>query len=774
MKVNRDGEDADDLDSSGQAAFLQTAQKKGYLTSVQITGLHNSLPAGFTWNNIKMFTVLTGLNGVGKSQLILAILQGFENLLLRQHFPIEIAFTNIEIPHVCALYSENKAIRNNLLEDSEKKYDETLNNISQDFAKYILDKLKPQQYMMLFPQHEVLYQEFHVSDLFPVPGQNNYQFELESKFKKFLQSKLGLHANIVGDLTKLTASLLVDFNFTIHDINLYLEKYHFKYRLDPRTIEKAGPTPRMSFTNPVPNQPQIDFGWLSPGETLKLHTILWIMYTEKVHKQHKPTLLLLDEPDAHLEPSLSKEYFDVLMNFVIGRLGFQVIMTTHRPTSLCLLPLEVINTLERRDDGILLVRPNKTRREAIETLTSGFVNINEKFRIVFVEADDDARFYTAIQDQLIRTNLLPKLYQVVYKSFGKERPDGKDDNSSCDIVQRLVNSMTLSNHDSSLIDFIFGIIDNDSKDEQRNPDENSPNLLIPKRYAIENYLLDPINLFYYLKKIRCSAPKFVEIVAKIGVVPETISDLLLDILTREQLLQRIIDAISFVIKEKIDSIFTVYEQSLSESDKNLKVRLTTLVQKERFLELNRDNLFVSDKIEYVGNIFLNIPAIWTKLRGKNLKHLLVCALEIEKGPKLQMSTLISSLTQNEGKILIPMDLFEIIQQLHENISQKALEKLHEPIDRAKHEKMKSTVSGLQAQNKALIAKQAKKDAASEKSEKSTTPYKASNEPQENFNNTSWFSFFRHHAPGFVAGIVISAAGAYIYKSLSDGGEVSKP
>ena len=51
--------------------------------------------------------------------------------------------------------------------------------------------------------------------------------------------------------------------------------------------------------------------------------------------------------------------------------------------------------------------------------------------------------------------------------------------------------------------------------------------------------------------------------------------------------------------------------------------------------------------------------------------------------------------------------------------QNKIKKIHKPIERKEHEKLKSTASGLQAENKALKARLAKKDPTSDSSEKST-------------------------------------------------------
>lgn len=43
--------------------------------NLKVTDIYKSIPSGFTWNNIPPFSIITGVNGAGKTQL-LEILKG--------------------------------------------------------------------------------------------------------------------------------------------------------------------------------------------------------------------------------------------------------------------------------------------------------------------------------------------------------------------------------------------------------------------------------------------------------------------------------------------------------------------------------------------------------------------------------------------------------------------------------------------------------------------------------------------------------------------------
>jgi ABC-type ATPase involved in cell division len=75
---------------------------------------------------------------------------------------------------------------------------------------------------------------------------------------------------------------------------------------------------------------------LSSGEKVLLQLVLWLYTAGKVG--HFPKLLLLDEPDAHLHPSMTTQFLDVISEVLVNRYGVRVIMTTHSPSTVALAP----------------------------------------------------------------------------------------------------------------------------------------------------------------------------------------------------------------------------------------------------------------------------------------------------------------------------------------------------------------------------------------------------------------------------------------------------
>jgi hypothetical protein len=189
----------------------------------------------------------------------------------------------------------------------------------------------------------------------------------------------------------------------------------------------------------------------------------------------KPDLLLLDEPDAGLHPSMSKMMVDVLNKNIVLDNKIPTVISTHSPTTII------------ASDGISIYQmirgnniPTKiATQQAVELLSSDipFLKIsNDKRRQVFVESKYDVNYYELLTNIYSRIEQLPSepIYLPARTSIG----------SNCTDVIDIVNNLSGNGNEQ-----VYGIIDwdttNTSKDKVIVIGEN-------ERYAIENYLLDPL------------------------------------------------------------------------------------------------------------------------------------------------------------------------------------------------------------------------------------------------------------------------------------------
>lgn len=222
---------------------------------------------------------------------------------------------------------------------------------------------------------------------------------------------------------------------------------------------------------------EVPFDGLSSGEKVIMSTVLWQYSAQITDKHHK--LLLLDEPDAHLHPSLTRRFLEVVQKVFVEERGVRVIMTTHSPSTVSLVPKESLFEMKRTGERI---RPVESKDRVIATLTEGFVTVQDATRIVLVEGKDDPPFYGMVWDLLTRPDGISdpgplQPFPALAFIHGK----------GVDTVQALLPQM----RDRELQNF-HGIIDNDFGNT---PAEGVHAL---ERHSIENYLFDPINVWLLL------------------------------------------------------------------------------------------------------------------------------------------------------------------------------------------------------------------------------------------------------------------------------------
>lgn len=225
---------------------------------------------------------------------------------------------------------------------------------------------------------------------------------------------------------------------------------------------------------------------LSSGEKVLMSLALAIYNSQEGGA--RPELLLLDEPDAPLHPQYSRLLIETVVETIVERAGVKVVMTTHSPATVAIAPDNSIYEISREAKVPTMV--SNSRAVSILTQGIGFLRVSyEKRRQVFVESKYDVFYFEKIFDALVRK------YMYSYQPIFMEPHSGK---TNCSDVINIVDRLRQSGND-----LVWGIVDfdgvNQSKDRLLVLGEN-------KRYAIENYLLDP--LYIVLSLIRFRKAKF--------------------------------------------------------------------------------------------------------------------------------------------------------------------------------------------------------------------------------------------------------------------------
>ena len=214
---------------------------------------------------------------------------------------------------------------------------------------------------------------------------------------------------------------------------------------------------------------------LSSGEKV-IFSLFVAMYTTH-SSEYLPNVILFDEPDAYLHPSLCSTMLEVIQKVFIKEHNIKVIMTTHNPTTVAMVPEP---SLYKIQDGQM---KKCTKKDAILALTAGLNTISvyyENVKQIFVEADNDNYFLTQIFHHAMSQGKLLSDVTLRFVNVGNDKSGG------CDIVKKVVNDLSVANNKT-----VYGIIDWDGKNGGSDRIKVLGNM---RRYAIDNYLIDPLAL----------------------------------------------------------------------------------------------------------------------------------------------------------------------------------------------------------------------------------------------------------------------------------------
>jgi hypothetical protein len=227
---------------------------------------------------------------------------------------------------------------------------------------------------------------------------------------------------------------------------------------------------------------RIDFGSLSSGEKILMSLAICVYNSSDVKiLPILPKLMLFDEIDATLHPSMAKGVLETITATLLERLSVGVIMTTHSASTVAIAPEESIHVMISGSEG--LAKTSKSR--ALNILTEGVPTLSISFdgrRQVFVEGRADAEVFSTIF-RLLRSRLDSER-SLEFLATGTRSSNGSDVNTGISIVKSLVKSLADSGNRS-----VLGLIDHDGKNQ------GSDRIFIlgnGERDGAENFVFDPL------------------------------------------------------------------------------------------------------------------------------------------------------------------------------------------------------------------------------------------------------------------------------------------
>jgi len=438
------------------------------------------------------FCVLTGKNGSGKSHLFEAMTNRKTTVITIDEKPVNtvqyIPFNGLN-PNVGAdcnyrnLLDEQKNLWNSI-----RSYLENHRGVTpteQDFQREIVHN-----YGLFLPRAKELYKrvegdlqaitEEMVNEFFTIRPQDEHSF-----FSSQFASIFKLYAN------RIEKNVYNAFRNKEHGLNLPVlteEEFEKKYGPKPWVLINemmAGAGLSYRVNNPEGQERDDDFHLqlsdvdrnievqvkdLSTGERVLMSLALAIYNTNE--NSMRPDILLLDEPDAALHPEFSKVLLKSINESIVKKAGVKVVISTHSPTTVALSEESWLYQMEYGK------YPHKIpKQQALSILLKDLEPLRvsvENRRQVFVESRYDVGYYENIYP------LLPKKGVIVPQFLPASTKSG----SNCQDVKEMVTSLRQKGND-----LVYGIIDYD------NHNSNTDYIFVigeGKRYAIDNYVLDPI------------------------------------------------------------------------------------------------------------------------------------------------------------------------------------------------------------------------------------------------------------------------------------------
>jgi ABC-type ATPase involved in cell division len=438
-------------------------------------GKYKSL-TDFDWNDIPMFSVITGPNGTGKSQLLNIIYNTIvNNNQERERVQIEnFVIQRQEVSFLKGEWNLSNTSSTDLstIQSKRTNYYNTFrqNNIRPDdinqralYAEFQLIKRTLGK-----NQNQITKEEFdeHFPDII-IEQEQLLSQKIEEIFYNYRLSEI--EAKALGKTDDEIVAEIGEKPWVVLKEILKESKLPFQFN----NPENNGI--RDSFQLRTINEitgDSVNFNDLSSGEKVLISLVFYLYNSQE--KNIFPKVILMDEPDAHLHPTMAQQFLNVIKNVLVDKFGVRVIMTTHSPSTVVLTPEESLFEMSRVAPRII---KSQSKNHTISLLTSGLVFVGEGTKYFLVEDKDDVDFYSYLFDHLTDINLVKGDIPLVFIPASiKNKSGGKD------VVQNWVNKL----QESGLQQLIQGLIDLDSGNEP------SEGVFIIERYSIENYLIDPI------------------------------------------------------------------------------------------------------------------------------------------------------------------------------------------------------------------------------------------------------------------------------------------
>ncbi|MFD2519665.1 ATP-dependent nuclease [Emticicia soli] len=367
-----------------------------------------------------------------------------------------------------------------LFSDENKQFFKLLEEICKESGKSEKDIVEADFYNYPIREHLIDESSLFGSQI-EVVFYNYAKRRDENSYRQFRKEKYNESNNSVSD-----EEFVQKYPVPWEMINKILgtQKIEFKFReIEASEFSKDVPFNIEILKNGIADS--IKFSELSSGEKVIFGLILKL-FTSRYYKEALkfPDLIVLDEPDAHLHPEMSKLLLDILEQTFVQKLGIKVIITTHSPSTVALAPEESLYELRNGTESSL---KKISKDDALQLLTSFIPTLSidyKNHRQVFVEGPNDILYYQGLYERHNREDKSAFKYKLYFIS----NANGQGNSTQ---VMNTVKAMQDANNKTC-----FGIVDWDKDNSDR-----GSNIFVhgfEKRYSVEQFVFDPIYIISLL------------------------------------------------------------------------------------------------------------------------------------------------------------------------------------------------------------------------------------------------------------------------------------
>lgn len=186
-----------------------------------------------------------------------------------------------------------------------------------------------------------------------------------------------------------------------------------------------------------------EFNELSSGEKILMALVASVYKSSS--DNHFPDILLLDEIDASLHPSMIQNLLDIINDIFLSK-NVHVLLVTHSPTTIALTSEESIFIMN--EDGENRIE-KKTNKEALSILTEGYATLEEGIKLF----DQISKKEISILTEGKNTEYIKKAAEYfANKNLGKiEIITGAEGNSGCTQLRTIFNFFSKIPHDKKVL-----------------------------------------------------------------------------------------------------------------------------------------------------------------------------------------------------------------------------------------------------------------------------------------------------------------------------------